>query len=41
VASAWLLTKTHFRRLDGHRDLWALAAILGRKTQSAKQEKIA
>jgi putative transposase len=41
VASAWLLTETHFRRLDGHRDLWSLAAILGRKTKSAKEEKIA
>ena len=41
VASAWLLTETHFRRLDGHRDLWSLAAILGRKTESAQQEKIA
>ena len=40
VASAWLLTETHFRRLDGHRDLWSLAAILGRKSQP-KQEKIA
>ena len=41
LASAWLLTETHFRRLDGHRDLWSLATILGRKTKSAKQEKIA
>ena len=44
VASAWLLTEKHFRRIDGHADLWALAAILGRQgsstTQSSK-EKIA
>ncbi|HSL69599.1 MAG TPA: IS256 family transposase [Longimicrobiales bacterium] len=40
VASAWLLTEKHFRRIDGHRDLWALAAILGREesTQSSKEE---
>jgi putative transposase len=41
VASAWLLTEKHFRRLDGHRDLWTLAAILGRKIESSQQEKIA
>ncbi len=27
VASAWVLTEKHFRRIDGHADLWALAAI--------------
>lgn len=36
VASAWLLTERHFRRIDGHRDLWALAAILGRETKMQK-----
>lgn len=41
VASAWLLTEKHFRRIDGHRDLWALAAILGRKIESAKREEVA
>jgi putative transposase len=41
VASAWLLTEKHFRRLDGHRDLWSLAAILGRKIESPKQDKVA
>ena len=44
VASAWLLTEKHFRRIDGHANLWALAAILGRQgsstTQSSK-EKVA
>ncbi len=36
VASAWLITEKHFRRMDGHKDLWALAAILGRKTATNK-----
>src|SRR5205085_7729583 len=30
VASAWLLTEKHFRKVIGHRDFWALAVILGR-----------
>jgi hypothetical protein len=34
VASAWLLTKNRFRKISGHRDLWALATILGCKTES-------
>lgn len=44
VASAWVLTEKHFRRIDGHADLWALAAILGRETKSTNQpskEKVA
>ena len=44
VASAWLLTEKHFRRIDGHAELWALAAILGRETKSTNQpskEKVA
>jgi putative transposase len=44
VASAWLLTEKHFRRIDGHADLWALTAILGRATKSTTQpskEKVA
>jgi transposase-like protein len=44
VASAWVLTEKHFRRIDGHADLWALAAILGRETNSTTQpskEKVA
>jgi transposase-like protein len=36
VASAWLITEKHFRRIDGHKDLWALAAILGRETATKK-----
>jgi len=42
VAPAWLLTEKHFRRIDGHANLWALAAILGRedksKTQTSKEK---
>lgn len=42
VASAWLLTEKHFRKIDGHRDLWALATILGREVQSqTSKEKVA
>jgi transposase-like protein len=44
VASAWVLTEKHFRRIDGHADLWALAASLGReikKTTQPTKEKIA
>lgn len=41
AASAWLLTEKHFRRIDGHRELWALAAILGREHCAAKKGKVA
>jgi putative transposase len=45
AASAWLLTEKNFRRVIGHQDLWALAAILGRETKTkndlSKKEKIA
>jgi len=42
VASAWLLTEKQFRKVSGHRDLWALATILGRLPQAQQpQEKIA
>jgi hypothetical protein len=41
VASAWLLTEKHFRRIDGHEHLWSLAAILGREITSTKQENVA
>lgn len=37
VASAWLLTEKHFRRIDGHASLRALAAILGRESWSTTQ----
>jgi transposase-like protein len=36
VASAWLITEKRFRKIDGHKDLWALAAILGRETETKK-----
>ena len=41
AASAWLLTEKHFRRIDGHQDLWTLAAILGREVSASKKEKVA
>lgn len=43
VASAWLLTEKRFRRIDGHPDLWALAAILGRDSvpRPAAQQRVA
>jgi len=41
AASAWLLTEKHFRRIDGHQELWTLAAILGRESFAAKKEKVA
>ena len=45
VASAWLLTEKHFRRIDGHSDLWALAVILGSETKMqkdvSKKDKVA
>ena len=45
VASAWLLTERKFRRIIGYRDLWSLAAILGRETKLqkdvSKSEKVA
>jgi transposase-like protein len=34
AASAWLVTEQHFHKLDDHRDLWALANILGRSPAS-------
>lgn len=41
AASAWLLTEKNFRRLDGHKELWALAALLGRDISTAKKERVA
>jgi putative transposase len=42
VASAWLLTEQHFRKVIGHRDLWALAVVLGRERKpNASSEKVA
>ena len=41
VASAWLLTEKHFRKVIGHRDFWALAVILGREQKPTVSEKVA
>ncbi len=42
VASAWLLTEKHFRKVSGCKDFWALAVALGReKNISATQGKVA
>ena len=41
AASAWLLTEKHFRRIDGHQEMWTLAALLGRESCAAKKEKVA
>lgn len=41
VASAWLLTEKHFRKIDGCKDLWALAVILGREQPTSQAEKVA
>jgi len=41
VASAWLLTEKHFRKVIGHRDLWALAVALGREKTPCNSEKVA
>jgi putative transposase len=41
VASAWLLTEKHFHKIDGHRDLWALATILGRQVHTTSKEAVA
>ena len=42
VASAWLLTEKHFRKVVGHKDFWALSVILGREqNQHTNHEKVA
>ena len=42
VASAWVLTENRFRKISGRCDLWALATILGRKTETEiSQEEVA
>jgi transposase-like protein len=41
VASAWLLTEKHFRKVIGHRDFWTLAVILGREKAADVSEKVA
>lgn len=39
VASTWLLTERRFRRIGGHADLWAPAAILGLESARTKPSK--
>lgn len=41
VASAWLLTEKHFRKVIGHRDFWTLAVALGRDETRCIPEKVA
>jgi transposase-like protein len=42
VASAWLLTEKHFRKVSGCKDFWALSVILGREPNPhAIREKLA
>ena len=47
VASAWLLKEKNFRKIDGYRDLWALATGVGHRSGadnlqfSQSQEKLA
>lgn len=42
VASAWLLTEKHFRKVTGSKDFWALSVILGREVNpNATSEKVA
>jgi transposase-like protein len=41
VASAWLLTEKRFRKIDGHKDIWALATILGRNQTIETEQKVA
>ena len=42
VASAWLLTEKHFRKVVGFKDFWALSVILGREENpSLSAERVA
>jgi transposase-like protein len=42
VASAWLLTEKHFRKVVGFRDFWAVSVILEREANpAASQERVA
>jgi hypothetical protein len=42
VASAWLLTEEHFRKVVGFRDFWTLSVILGREQNNvASQQRVA
>lgn len=41
VASAWLLTEKHFRKVIGHRDFWTLAVALNREETRCISGKVA
>jgi hypothetical protein len=41
VASAWLLTEKHFRKVIGREHLWTLAVNLGREEGQPTTEKVA
>ncbi len=41
VAGAFLLTERRYRRIMGHQDLWALAAIVGRRDSTSHQREVA
>jgi transposase-like protein len=41
VASAWLLTEKHFRKVIGHEHLWTLAVHLGREETPRATEEVA
>jgi putative transposase len=41
VASAWLLTEKHFRKVIGHEQLWTLAVNLRREENQRATEKVA
>jgi transposase-like protein len=41
VASAWMLTEKHFRKVIGHEHLWTLAVNLGREESQRPTEKVA
>jgi hypothetical protein len=34
-----MLAEKHFRKIDGHKDLWALATILGRQAHVPSSEE--
>ena len=40
AAAAWLVTERHFRKLDGHHHLWALANILDRKPAASATSQV-
>jgi hypothetical protein len=41
VASAWLRTEKHFRKVIGHRDFWTLAVALEREQTHCVSQKVA